>query len=134
MGDLFSERQLNTINHFVKNLNIVKSELPDTEYNKALITYLAIWIDRLLPYNTTFGIYETGAEKVQRIFGRQAISMVFDYPESNPFCDSSGSALNMLDWLLRFFDTECSNPFYAKFTNASSGDKLQFEKRVLPRL
>lgn len=130
-GDLFSERQLNTINHFVKNLNIVKSELPDTEYNKALITYLAIWIDRLLPYNTTFGIYETGAEKVQRIFGRQAISMVFDYPESNPFCDSSGSALNMLDWLLRFFDTECSNPFYAKFTNASSGDKLQFEKKSL---
>ncbi len=130
-GDLFSDRQLNTINHFVKNLNVVKSELPDTEYNKALITYLAIWIDRLLPYNTTFGIYETGAEKVQRIFGRQAISMVFDYPESNPFCDSSGSALNMLDWLLRFFDSECSNPFYAKFTNASSGDKLQFEKKSL---
>ena len=130
-GDLFSERQLNTINHFVKNLNIIKNQLDDNEYNKAVITYLAIWIDRLLPYNTTFGIYETGAEKVQRIFGRQAISMVFDYPESNPFCESSGSALNMLDWLIRFFESECLNPFYANFYNASSGDKLQFENKSL---
>ena len=130
-GDLFSERQLNTINVFIKNLNKISDKLHDTEYNKAIITYLAIWIDRLLPYNTTFGIYETGAEKVQRIFGRQAISMVFDYPESNPFCESSGSALNMLDWIIRYFDSECTNHFCTLFYNASSGDKLQFEKKSL---
>lgn len=130
-GDLFSDRQLNTINHFVKNFGIIKARLSDSDYNRALVTFLAIWIDRLLPYNTTFGVYETGAEKVQRIFGRQAISMVFDYPESNPFCDSSGSAINMLSWLLKYLDSESSCPFYASFTNASSGDKLQFEPKSL---
>ncbi len=130
-GQMFSDRQLNTINHFIDNLNELKEQLPKNEYNKALITYLAVWIDRLLPYNTTFGIYESGAEKVQRIFGRQAIPMVFDYPESNPFCESSGSAINMLDWLLRFFESESNNPFYAVFNNSSSGDKLQFPKKSL---
>ena len=61
--------------------------------------------------------------------GRQAIPMTFDYPESQPFCQSSGSALNQLDWLLRYFDNESSNEFAVSFAHSSSGEKTQFENK-----
>ena len=38
---------------------------------------------------------------MRNTFGRQAIPMVWDYAEANPFCSSSGSYENMLDWVVR---------------------------------
>lgn len=131
-GQLFSPRQLHTINTFIKYFNGLKDRInPEDEYGKALLTFLAIWIDRIVIANTTFGTYHTGRENVEHIFGRQAIPMVLDFPESNPFCGKSGSALNQLDWIIRYLDAESSNSFSASFSNASSGDKLQFEKKSL---
>lgn len=131
---LFSKRQMMMLNHMISNYKkeLEKISIESAEgYNKAVITFLAIWIDRILPYNTSFGVYETGSEKVQRIFGRQAIPMNFDFPESNPFCESSGSALNQLDWLSRYFDSESNCPFFSTFANASSGDKQQYENKSI---
>lgn len=130
-GDLFSERQLHTINCFVDLFNELKTSLGDDEYSKALVTMLAIWIDRIIICNTTFGTYDTTRENLAHIFGRQAIPMVLDYPESNPFCGKSGSALNQLEWIIRFLDAESYSPFGASFSNASSGDKLQFERKSI---
>jgi adenine-specific DNA methylase len=128
---LFSNRQLYMLNalnnHFVAEL----SSKTDNEYFKSLSTYLAIWFDRIVIANTTFGTYHIGRENVEHIFGRQAIPMVFDFPESNPFCGKSGSALNQLDWLLRYLDSEEDSPFYAIFKNSSSGEQSQFDKKTL---
>ena len=130
-GKLFTNRQLVFLNTLISQFDEIKIELGDSDYAKAIISFLAVWIDRILTYNSSFGVLETGGEKVQRIYGRQAISMVFDYPESNPFCNSSGSALNMLDWLLKYFESESGIAFPVVFNNASSGDKLQFERKSL---
>lgn len=131
-GQLFSDRQLHTINVLIEKFNCLKSNaLDNNEYSRALITMLAIWVDRVVIANTKFGTYHVSGEKVEHIFGRQAIPMVLDYPESNPFCGKSGSALNQLDWILRFLDSESSSSFSASFSNASSGDKLQFEKKSI---
>lgn len=92
---------------------------------------LAIYIDRVIVFNTSFGVWETGAEKVNRIFGRQAISMVFDYPESNPFCEYAGSAISQLSWLLQYIVSESPNTFSSIFVNASSGDKSQFDNKSI---
>lgn len=130
-GDLFSDRQLLTLYTLVKIFHEVKNSLTDNLYNNALITYLAIWIDRIAIANTSFGIWHTGRETLERIMGRQAIPMTFDFPESNPFCDSSGSALNQLEWLIRYFESESDNSFSAFFANASSGDKKQFDEKSI---
>ena len=130
-GHLFTERQLLTINAFVDSFSDLKSELPDSQYNKALLTYLAIWLDRIFVANTSFGIYNTHRETVERILGRQAISITFDFPESNPFCSSSGSALNQLEWIIRYLEAESASPFSAVFSNASSGDKAQFDRKSI---
>ena len=129
--DLFSRRQLYLIDTFIKTYELAFKDINISDYIKALKSYLAIWIDKFILYNTTFGVYETGAEKVQRVFGMQAISMNFDYPESNPFCNSSGSATNMISWLESYLESENQVPFPCNFANASSGDKNQFANKSI---
>ncbi|MBQ3777571.1 MAG: hypothetical protein II835_05720, partial [Fibrobacter sp.] len=130
-GDLFSKRQLYVLNSLINNYAAVKKDLQQTEYEFAVMTYLSLWIDRIIMVNTTFGRWNVSGDKLEHMFARQAIPMMFDYPESNPFCGLSGSAENQLDWLTRFLDDECDSCFSAVFANASSGDKLQFEKKSL---
>lgn len=38
---------------------------------------------------------------VAQIFGRQGISMNWDFAEANPFSNSSGCFDNMLDWIYK---------------------------------
>ena len=130
-ASMFSDRQINMLNHFLAMYNNVIATFAYDDYGKAIITYLAIWIDRIAIANTSFGVWHTGRETLERIMGRQAIPMTFDFPESNPFCSSSGSAINQLEWLMRYFESESSNFIYANFSNASSGDKQQFDKKEL---
>ena len=129
-GELFSNRQLKTINclidNFKKNLS-----LKNSDYGKSVTALVALWIDRIIVVNSTFGRWNVARETLEHMFSKQAIPMMFDYPESNPFCTSSGSALNQLDWLLRYFDSECASSFSASFANASSGDKQQFDNKSL---
>lgn len=131
-SDLLTNRQ-NLLVHIIirKFLELSLSINFENDYSTALKTFLAILIDRIAVANTSFGIWHSGRETLERIMGRQAISMVFDYPESNPFCSSSGSALNQLDWLTRYIESESNQPFSTELKNASSGEKSQFSKKYL---
>ena len=130
-GDMFSCRQLYMLFTLIKNLSQLKSEINTSEYHQALLTFLAIWFDRIAVANTSLGRWHNGRETVEHPFSRQAIAMVFDYPESNPFCNSSGSALNQLEWITRYIESESNCPFAALFANASSGEKGQFAAKTL---
>ena len=137
-GQMFSPRQLLTMQTLVDKLNLIKKELgvgdeteTADEYARAVVTYLGILMDRLAIINTSFGVWHTGRETLERPMGRQAIPMVFDYPESNPFCTSSGSAYNQIDWITRYIESESHNPFWTECRNASSGDVSQFAPKSL---
>ena len=130
-GDMFSCRQLYMLFTLIKNLSQLKSEINTSEYHQALLTFLAIWFDRIAVANTSLGRWDNAREGIQTPFSRQAIAMVFDYPESNPFCNSSGSALNQLEWITRYIESESNSPFAALFANASSGEKGQFAAKTL---
>lgn len=130
-GDIFTNRQIFMLNTLVTNFLELRKTLNSNKYDMALLTLLAIWIDRVAVANTSLGVWHTGGEKLERIMGRQAIPMTFDYPESNPFCESSGSAINQVNWLLRYLESESSLSFPAVFQNASSGEKSQFLKKTL---
>ncbi|MFS2997998.1 DUF1156 domain-containing protein [Bacteroides thetaiotaomicron] len=129
-GEMFSDRQICFLNALINNLLKTKVH-SEKNYNKALLTYIAILIDRIAIANTSFGVWHTGRETLERPMGRQAIPMVFDYPESNPFCASSGSAINQLEWLTRYIDSESHTPFYSNLHNASSGEKEQFSAKSI---
>ena len=126
---MFSGRQLNMLKTFVNKLqhNFIEND----EYHHAIYTYLSIWFDRIAVANTSLGRWHNGRETIEHPFSRQAIAMTFDYPESNPFCSSSGSALNQLEWILRYLEQESNNEFSSVMTHASSGEKEQFTPKSL---
>lgn len=62
-------------------------------YADAVVTYLAFAIDKGANYWSTICAWHTGAEKMMSTFSRQALPMVWDYTEANPFSDSSGNYL-----------------------------------------
>lgn len=64
-----------------------------TAYSEAVGVYLAFAIDKGANYWSSICAWHTGAEKLISTFGRQAIPMVWDYTETNPFSSSSGNFL-----------------------------------------
>lgn len=127
--DMFSDRQLRFLDILIDKFNSLKNTIEG--YHTALLSFLAIWIDRISVVNTSMGRWDVSRENNQHPFGRQAISMIFDFPESNPFCLSSGSAMNQLEWVLRYLDSESSLEIPAVFYHASSGEKSQFAPKSL---
>jgi len=130
-GDMFSDRQLYMLNCLRNKVSAYNKSANDNNYNKAIFSYLALWFDRIAVANTSFGRWHNGRETVEHPYSRQAIPLTFDYPESNPFCSSSGCALNQLDWILLYINNESSNAFSANMINVSSGEKNQFEQKTL---
>src|SRR2546426_5388229 len=61
--------------------------------------------ERLVDKNSNLVVYDSTRENIQHVFGRQAISMVWDYTEINPFTDAGWK--NMQDWVERVID-HCS--------------------------
>lgn len=130
-GDMFTQRQLYTLNSFADKISGFKLSYDNPEYERVIRTYLGIWLDRISIANTSFGRWDVAREGNQTPFSKQAIPMIFDFPESNPFCNSSGSANNQLEWICKYVESESSCAFPAVFSNASSGEKTQFNPKSL---
>ena len=66
-------------------------------YADAVSTYLGLVVSRITDYSSSINSWASSPqmEIVQHVFGRQALPMAWDYAESNPFAESSGS-LNIM--------------------------------------
>ena len=67
-------------------------------YADAVVTYLAFVVDKCADYWSALCSWHNSGEKMRNTFGRQAIPMVWDYAESNPFSRSSGNWLGQVAW------------------------------------
>lgn len=70
-------------------------------YSQAIATYLAFVLDRCTPRWCAFTAWHNGRETVEQVFRRQAISMNWDFPEVNPFSDSTGNWSGQVDWVTK---------------------------------
>jgi putative DNA methylase len=61
-----------------------------TAYADAVATYLGETVSKIAAYHCSMGVWRASDGKTGRLFGRQAISMVWDYPECNPFAGAGG--------------------------------------------
>jgi len=68
-------------------------------YGEAVAVYLAFLVDKLADYNSSICSWQNTRESVRNTFARQAIPMVWDFVEVNPFSNSTGSFNNMLNWI-----------------------------------
>lgn len=113
-GDLFTPRQLVALTTFSDLVQEARERverdalaagLPDDgkslrdggtgakAYSEAVGVYLAFAVDKGATRWSTICPWDTGRETVVLAFGRQAIPMVWDYAEANPFSGSSGNVL-----------------------------------------
>jgi len=88
-GDLFNSRQKLALITFVAKVRKAYKKMIgegyDGEYAKAVVSYLALILSRHSSYNATLCWWEPLGERGFNVFGRQALPMVFDNSEQNPF-------------------------------------------------
>ena len=70
-------------------------------YGEAVGVYLAFVVDREANYSSSLNAW--AGDFIVQTFGRQALPMVWDYAESNPFSSSTGSLSNAIDWVYKCF-------------------------------
>ena len=119
--DLFTPRQLVALNTFCDLVTAARDQicrdavaagLPDdgvplrdggegaTAYAESVAVYLAFVVSRSADRGSTICSWDHSPkmEALRNTFGRQAIPMVWDYAEGNPFSNSSGNLLNNVEW------------------------------------
>jgi putative DNA methylase len=109
-GDLFSPRQLLSLTVLSDLVAAARNEVfthsvacalsDPNEYANAVATYLGMNVSKLANRCSTICFWDTGGEKIQQVFARQAIPMTWDYVEGNPFSESSGNFMGQLGYLL----------------------------------
>lgn len=132
-SQMFSDRQLLVLQTLIKNLNQLKTTLStnDSEYQIAILCYLGILIDRVLARSNSYSRWHIQQDTIEHPFGRQAIPMMFDYPEMNIFADFSGGFIGQLNSILEVINVQGKDTFKTELINASSGDKSQFPDKFL---
>ncbi len=125
-GDLFTNRQLVALNTFSDLVHEARAEVerdalaagfsdpesPTSDptplrdggtgaraYAEAVSAYLAFAVNRLADRGSTICSWDSSRQNIRNTFGRQAIPMVWDFAEANPFCSSTGNWMSMCDWI-----------------------------------
>jgi len=78
-------------------------------YADAVATYLAIAVDRLADRGSVISSWQAIGEKIRNTFARQAIPMVWDFAEGNPFSHSSGNFQDASEWVAEVMELCLSN-------------------------
>jgi putative DNA methylase len=104
-SEMFTERQLLMLTTFCGLLDQVTKRTEEDclrglgksdkcsdarEYARAVGTYLGMCISKLAAYHCTLSVWRADLCKSGRAFGRQAIQMVWDFAECNPFAGAGG--------------------------------------------
>ena len=86
-SDLFNDRQKLVLLTFAEKILEAGDKIMANNPKEGLpvLTYLAIMFDLLVEKNSTLCRYIATAEAIPGTFGRQALPMVWDYAEINPF-------------------------------------------------
>ena len=102
---LFTERQLTSLCTFGDVLDdVVRDMLADgvtQDYADTIKTYLALAIGRLAHAGSRLSVWVNSGDFVAGVFGRQAIGMVWDFAESNPFCHVTQNWMAQIEWVAK---------------------------------
>jgi adenine-specific DNA methylase len=101
-GDLFNSRQKLALITFTEKVRLAYKKMIeegyDKDYAKAVVSYLGITINNIAEKNNSVSRWANTKETIAGSFSRQAMPMVWDYFESNPFSSSTGDWLNSIEY------------------------------------
>ena len=98
---LFTERQLSVLTTFAELVPSIRAlavkDGATREYSDAICTYLAFAIGKLADGNCKFVRWQNAGGSVAGLFSRQAISMVWDFAETNSFSNSAKNWMSQVE-------------------------------------
>lgn len=140
--DLFTSRQLVALTTFCDLVQETKSKvLNDAKiagltvdnisfngggsganaYADAVAMYLAIALDKGADYWSSICSWHSGRDTIRNTFARQAIPMVWDFAEANPFSESTGNFQGAIDWVAEVIAvSSCNTPGEATQRDATT--------------
>ena len=140
--ELFTDRQLTTLAEYCRQIANIRAEieedaisagLPDDHisldaggrgalaYSEAIIVYLSFGLSRLTNIFNAFCRWESSREQALTLFSRQAIPMIWDFAENNPFAKAAGDFTVSLGSIVRVLENFTQKtPGYAKQFDAQS--------------
>ena len=93
-GDLFNSRQKLALITFTEKVRLAYKKMLeegyDKDYAKAVVSYLGLGVNRLATYSVVLTRWRPDVLSFERAFDRQALAMVWDYGEVNPFSNTRG--------------------------------------------
>lgn len=122
--NLFNSRQKLSLITFIEKIREICNEewLGYNEYSKVIMTYLALILSRHSSYNANLCWWEPLGERSFNVFGRQALPMVFDNSEQNPFGILTGNWLSQVEITTNIIShlTLINSPNNGIITNSSA--------------
>ena len=102
--DIFTPRQalaLTTLLRVTREAGKECAKEHDRGFATAVQTCLALIIDRQANTFTSLSRWTSTRENIEGVFSRQAIPMVWDFAEANPFSNSTGCYDGALKWVVQ---------------------------------
>jgi adenine-specific DNA methylase len=96
--------------------------------NRAVLGYLGIMISRLCDKNARLTPWNPYGEKFDHVFVRQALPIVWDYGEINPFSGVNGDWTSNRDWVLRYLRKNDWDAAASTHTQQSSATDLALKE------
>src|SRR5262249_53688075 len=78
-------------------------------YADAVTTYLAIVADKGADYWSALCSWHNGRDAISHTFTKQALQMVWDLAEANPFSESSGNFTGAVNWVAKVVEGASGN-------------------------
>lgn len=120
-SDLFSRRQLltmTTLSNLVAELRekvlndcthrgieegegLEQGGMLGAAYADTVATYVALAVSRQADYSSSICTWDKSRDTPSHVFSRQAIPMVWDFAEVNPFSSSSGNFMGQVGWVAK---------------------------------
>ena len=144
-GDLFTTRQLVTLTKFTDLIQRAKvqvyqdaiaSGLPSdrplsdggsgaTAYAEAVSLYLGFIISKIANLGSSITTWMSDRGAFRETFARQAIPMMWDYAEANPFATTGGSLKAILAKITMVLDSLPAKPYGYSFHQDAAGLEIQ---------
>ncbi len=122
--DLFLPRQLLLLGYSARKIRSAQDLMAKNGVSSAcvgvLTSYLGLTLDRLANYHTAFNVWRTSRTCVLPLFSRQAIPMVWDSGEMNPFSGSAGDWQESVDYIASVIEELASIPNPASVVRGSA--------------
>ena len=122
-GDLYNRRQaltIHTIYNILRHIRLQKQFPGDKQLADAIQVALAFAVDRSVSQNTSLSRWDATRLTIKGAFSKQALAVVWDFAEANPFSGGTSDWDGAIEWVCKFIEANADLKSTGTATRASA--------------